>query len=501
MKECWDAIVIGAGIGGLTAAAYLVKEGLQVLVLERNPHIGGTAYVYHRNGFSFPMGPLGFSHPELVQKVFEELGIGEDLRFRRVHYRLHAFGCDLPLSLPFNQMVDELSKLFPEDTGGVNQFFKDMHEWISTREVPPPIQNLSASEYLRKLIKDRRLRRLLGSLGTREPYSGLPLLSAMWNLMGNIGIWFPEEGMDSFCERLRRAIIQHSNSKGLIQLNKAVSKIRVKDQKVLGVTLDDGTEIDAPFVISNADYKLTFLKLITPEAVPLNWYQTISNARLTNSIFQVCLGVDREKIDLSGFKDGDRVIYRKNSKPFDEKFIDWNALRVDPQDLAAQEIEVSLWGKNWGKEGKVSLVLRVEADYHHFARFRLGWRKRSQEYQSYKSQLAEALIQEISHLLPGLQNSILVMDIATPLTFEDQGGRSEGAIAGWSWDYEDFKDDQPKELILTPIQGLYMAGYQAFSALFMGGIPTALESGRRAARALIEGVGPEDKIFIPGGAP
>ena len=87
---------------------------------------------------------------------------------------------------------------------------------------------------------------------------------------------------------------------------------------------------------------------------------------------------------------------------------------------------------------------------------------------------------------------------ATPLTFEDQGGRSGGAVAGWSWDYEDFRDDQPKELIGTPINGLYMAGYQAFSALFMGGVPTAMESGKRAARAALQRMGPVDKISIPG---
>lgn len=57
MFEKWDVIVVGSGIGGLTAAAHLVRAGLHVLVLERNPHPGGTAYVYHRRGFDFPMGP------------------------------------------------------------------------------------------------------------------------------------------------------------------------------------------------------------------------------------------------------------------------------------------------------------------------------------------------------------------------------------------------------------------------------------------------------------
>ena len=101
--------------------------------------------------------------------------------------------------------------------------------------------------------------------------------------------------------------------------------------------------------------------------------------------------------------------------------------------------------------GNAVIVIRTEAEYSHFAKYRSGWRQRSPNYQEYKTRLAQALIREIDDLIPGLEKAILVMDVATPLTFEDQGGRSGGAVAGWSWDYEDLRDDQPKELIGTPI--------------------------------------------------
>ena len=71
-------------------------------------------------------------------------------------------------------------------------------------------------------------------------------------------------------------------------------------------------------------------------------------------------------------------------------------------------------------------------------------------------------------------------------------------MAGWSWDYQDFRDSSPRELVRTPIKGLYMAGYQAYSALFMGGIPTAMESGRRAAEAVLNDVDPTEEIMLPG---
>jgi phytoene dehydrogenase-like protein len=508
MRKNWDAIIIGAGMGGLTAAAHLIKAGLHVLVLERNPHIGGTAYVYQRKGFTFPMGPLGFSHPGLVQNILKDLGVEEDLKLSRVHYRLRAFDLDLSLSLPFAVMVKELSNFFPADAEGVKHFFEDMYDTISkqkpdpNRSKPNQIHDISASEYLHNLIKDWRLRRILGSIGTREPYSGLPLLAAMWNLMSHEGIWFPEEGMQSFCERLGRVVVGNKDRSGEIRLNQEVAKIRVGQEKVLGVTLKDGTQIESSSVISNADYKTAFLKLMDPEMIPPEWYDAVSSARQTESVFQVCLGVNTGRVDLSAFKKASRLIYGGNGRNVQEReSFDWNVQEIDPETLAGQELEVSLWGKDWEvatSERTAPIVIRAEADYNHFAKYRLGWRQRSPKYQEYKARLAQALIREVDHLIPGLEKAILVMDLATPLTFEDQGGRSRGAVAGWSWDYEDFRDEKPKELILTPVKGLYMAGYQAFSALFMGGVPTAMESGKRASKAVLQGMGPIEKISIPG---
>jgi phytoene dehydrogenase-like protein len=107
------------------------------------------------------------------------------------------------------------------------------------------------------------------------------------------------------------------------------------------------------------------------------------------------------------------------------------------------------------------------------------------------------LVQEAENVIPGLEKAILVMDVATPLTFEEQGGRSGGAVAGWSWNFEDCPDYRPRALVRTPIHGLYMAGYQAFSTIFMGGVPTAMESGKRASEAVLQGAGPVESIMIP----
>jgi phytoene dehydrogenase-like protein len=428
--------------------------------------------------------------------MLTNLEVGDNLDFSRVHYRLRAFGLDIPVSLPFPELVTKLSVFFPSDAQGIGQFFKEMESRFSDALAPGKAPDISASEYLRGQIRDPRLRRILGSIGTREPYSSLSLLAAMWNLMCRQGIWYPREGMRTFCERWIKAV----TPSGEIRLGKEVARIRVEQGRAVGVTLRNGTEIDSASVISNADYKNTFLKLVDPESLSPNWYRAVSEARQTGSIIQICLGVDAAKVDLSAFEEASRLIYRRAMDDSNERGPNWSVEAIDPDVLAAQELEVSLWGKNdrtIAPMGEAVIVIRTEAEHSHFEKFRSPKERRFPAYQEYKNRLSQSLIREIEHLIPGIGSAILARDIATPLTFEDQGGRSGGAVAGWSWDYEDFKDNQPKELILTPIRGLYMAGYQAFSALFMGGVPTAMESGKRAAKAVLEEAGPTEEIPIP----
>jgi phytoene dehydrogenase-like protein len=510
MSDQWDVIIVGAGVGGLTAASMLVKAGLRVLVLERSSHPGGTAYVYHRRGFTFPMGPLGFSTPSLIRETLKRLD-GGDLKLLPVSYRIKAFDLDIPVSLTSPGMIEELTKLFPEEGKPVKQFFKDMEQIVSAMELPDDRVNRflleetskkSALEYLSGRVKDGRLRRVLGSIGTQEPYSNLPLMAAMWNLMSNEKIWYPEGGMHAFCERLVQAVVGHrENHQGVgeMKLGTEVSQIRVERGKVLGVTLRDGTRIESPVIISNADYKTTFIKLMDSRSVPEEWHRAVLNARQTKSVVQVCLGVDTSKIDLSSFNEADRLIY-KGSPGNSLEVLDGSSEPVHPEALAGQELEISFWSKNdrtLGPDGTGVIVIRTEAEHSDFIRYRPTEGNRLPVYGDVKIRLGRAFIHELENVIPGLEKGILVMDVATPLTFEEQGSRSGGAVAGWSWNYEDCPDYRPRALVRTPIQGLYMAGYQAFSTIFMGGVPTAMESGKQASEAVLQGAGPVEEIMIP----
>jgi phytoene dehydrogenase-like protein len=340
-----------------------------------------------------------------------------------------------------------------------------------------------------------------------------PLLLAMWNLMTEQGIWHPAGGMEAFCARLSRAVeggepvgadgrSGRQARRGRIQLGSEVVRILVRRGEVTGVGLEDGTEISAGAVISNGDFKTTFLHLLNEDAVPIPWRTAVARARQTDSILQVGLGIDPSRTDLSSFRSATRIIHRGDQAL--EAGGSGPGNPADPESFARRELEISLWSGDEGTYApahKAVVVIRVDADYRAFAPYRKGRGKRAEGYTEMKVKLAAALARAAEAVIPGLGRAIETMDVATPLTFEDQGGRSEGAVAGWSWDHRDRAPASGIELVLTPIRGLYMAGYQAASALFLGGVPTALVSGLRAARAVLAEEGPDEEVRIPEGGP
>jgi phytoene dehydrogenase-like protein len=505
MPSPYDVIVVGAGLGGLTAAARLVREGLRVLVLDRNTHPAGTAYTFRRRGFHFPMGPLGFSTPGVMRRTLRALGDEQPPELRRVHYRLRAFGLDLPLSRSRPALERELIRGFPGETEGIRRFFSTLEDLNSLFRDPPEdaagrvlpeAGGAPAREFLDREIGDDRLKRILGSQGTGEPYGTLRFLAAQWRLLFEEGIWYPTGGLRVLGDRLVDHVTR-APGKGEIRLGAEAARLVVRGNKVGGVVLASGEVLEAPAVVSNADFKNTFLRLLERGTLPEDLHDQAARARQTESNLQVALGLRKDRVDLSAFAEAGRLIQRLGAGQPPPR---WDLPEIRPEDLAAGEMELCLWTRDdpaLAPEGREVLVIRTAADHAHFARLRPAWKKRAPAYGGYKLRLGRALVRAAEGILPGLSEAVEVLDVATPLTFEERGGRSEGAVAGWSWDFAENRDGAPRELIRTPIAGLFMAGYQAFSALFLGGVPTALESGNRAAEYILRGAGPVGDFRLP----
>ncbi len=501
----YDAVVIGAGTGGLTCASLLARRGLSLLVLDRNTSIGGTARSFSRGGFSFPCGPLGFSSPQIFP-----LATSTPFRrteFTRVHYRVKAFGLSTLISMPLEELSGRLAGRFPDESHGIEEFFADAaaaaRELSSAALRHKPelggLERLSAQSYVEARIVDPALRRLVGSMGTRRPASGFPVLANDWDLMSKRGIWYPDRGLSALARGTADAA---GTGRVELRMPTEVSKILIEGGRAAGVSLADGSVVESGTVVCNADYKTTFLKLVGAGDQPPEWRRAVDSAPLSPSALQVSLGIDEAGVDLTAFGGATRLIYRRGETPGGAGGPDWDAKELDPDSLAGEELEVSLWsGDDPGlaPPGKAVVVIRVPAEHRHFERFRPSAGKRARGYVAYKERLARALVSECSSVLPGLERSIEVMDVATPLTFEERAGRWAGTVAGWSRHFDEEFDYSVRPLVLTPLEGLYMAGLQAFSWLYYGGVPTALLTGAMAAAAAYNRQPPlRESIPIPG---
>jgi phytoene dehydrogenase-like protein len=495
----WDAIVIGAGIGGLLIGTRFARSGKRVLILEKCPHIGGTSYIFKRGKYYFPMGPLSFSFPGRVKTYMKE-AIGEvEIEFRRNHFQLLTPFLNVVYSKPLRELENELRRQFPEESAGINAFIGKMKmitslmesfgEWQSnstigtrkdfpysgseneTHEISKEYSDTTAREFLDAHINNPSLRSLLGSQGTSTPEMSMLDLGFMWNVMSEEGIWFPSCGIHGISDLLVNVF---KKSGGELRLSSPIKRILVEDRRAVGVLTERNELLKANWVVSNVDHKKTFLELMDPNDVPLDYLQLIKTTPYTDSELCVYLGVDPKKVDLTRMK-ANHLFYRKEICPSKPQ---------DPEDFDNQEIEICLWSDNAQDSvplGRVSLILRVSFPYEHFAGWRTGEKQRKKGYREYKKQLAERLIQTEENVLPGLSSSIEMMEIATPLTYEDWGNRFQGSIAGWTWSAEAARSLPGRFLIETPVEHLLMVGIFAASKLFLGGVPTSMHTATLAS--------------------
>ena len=509
----YDCIIIGAGIGGLTAAARLAKSGLKVLLAEKFNHAGGTATVFHREGYSFPTGPLSFSYPSYVSNTLKELGIRQEVNFKRSHFQYKSQDMDLILSYPFNQLAGELRNFFPQEGKGICSFFEVMKKLIDAQDrrwewdtdllegrkkedaLKNPVKDIGKrvaiiKEYLEvsaenladEFIRNPLLRCLLANQSFDEGAMSALLASQAWNLMSEAGIWYPDAGFEGLNNLITKAI--HENN-GEIRFSSPVAQILVEKNRAKGISLESGENIYSDIIVSSLDYKLTFLEMIGESFFQSDFVKWVKNLKDSGSVFCVYLGVDSSKVDLSVFK-AEHIFYRARS----ESITSWDDGISSKDFFMNREYEICHWSgkdKSLVPPGKDALIIRVNAPYQYFKKWLYGKEVRGKGYYGYKRTAAKYLIEAAETVIPGLSSAVEVMDASTPLTYRTWGGGSEGACAGWSWDNTDEMGSTMKSLVRTPIPNLYMAGYQAFSQLFMGGFATAMHSGNLVAGLILEG--------------
>ena len=284
-----SALVIGAGIGGITAAAHLANAGLSVTVIEKNAEPGGRCGRMVREGHWFDTGPTLLVMRPAYEAEFRALGavLDQRLDLRRVDPTYHLVfddGSQLALTSDMATMREQLEAIERGSFDGfrrylleggrhydlvlekvVNHAFHGMSDMFSRQILSLLFRAKPFVNHYRNMATYFRAPRLKSAFTFQDLYVGLSPFDApaTFSLLPyselTDGVWYPARGMYSVVETL----VDLARSAGVeLRFGRGVSRIDTSLDQARGVTLDDGTRLDADVVIANADLPYVYERLL-----------------------------------------------------------------------------------------------------------------------------------------------------------------------------------------------------------------------------------------------
>ena len=294
MSNQYDAIVVGAGPGGVTAAALLANAGKRTLLVDKNQKPGGRMITIHREGFSYELFPINCvpQHDSLFEKLSAALGkqdsvkliLGDDFGIGKLYYEtpqgeIKGWMMNFKLGNLIKMLGFIGVKLW--DVKSLVQMTKVAGKLIKMREDEiAGLYDISAMEYFDSLgpVPPGFRTFMLATFGegafemTSDRVAAGEMVKMFQTTVKGSGGRYYEGGVGHFFEVMATAVTDHG---GELLMNARVKNIMVEDGKACGITLEDGTQYFAPIVISNAGLRQTVLKLVGEEQFEQDYAEKI----------------------------------------------------------------------------------------------------------------------------------------------------------------------------------------------------------------------------------
>ena len=355
------ALVIGAGIGGIAAAARLARNGFQVTVLEKNSTPGGRCNQFTRDGHRFDVGPTLFLMPEVFAETYAALGarMEDELDLRRVDptYGVRFDdGTQLSLTSDMNAMQTQLEAIERDSFGGLMRYLAEghVHYHLSLQRFVGrnfdsyldyfSLQNMPLLFKLKALVKhydnignyfhDPHLKAAFTFqnmyLGL-SPYDAPTTFSLLQYAEMAGGVWFPMGGLYRVIESLSSI----AKAQGVrFVYGAAVKQIEVEGNRAAGVVLQDGSHLRADVVIANADLPYVYRELLPDRADA----ERLEQKKYTCSAIMFYWGVDKvypqlgmHNVFLSGdYRASFDSIFKHYTLPDSPSFYVHAPTRIDP---------------------------------------------------------------------------------------------------------------------------------------------------------------------------
>jgi phytoene dehydrogenase-like protein len=476
----WDAVVIGSGIGGLACAGMLAAQGGKVVVLEQAMAPGGYLTSFRRGGFTFDAAVdciAGLDPNGLLTWLLCALGMGGRLTPIRLDpIRVSRFpGLTIQVDASLPAYIDRLSGHFPSERRGIAAFFRRAGEIYDAVEAmmnsvktgnaradtfPAALLRYGHLTYADLLHHDIRDARLSAILSDRCPFLGsAPVRVSATRMIALVmsyfrsGAYRPAGGHqrlpDLLVEGIRRA-------GGEVWLGRPARRIVVEGGRCTRVLADDGAEFPARHVVSNADFRETFGRLIGG-AVGGAVLAEARERPLSPSFFVAYAGVRKDTgrhgaSSIGSFGDFDLDALLDRYVPFsDADALGVTIPTVEDPSLAPPGHDV------------VVVHELIPNGYP------CDWTRA-------KSARLDQALRKAERVLPGLTERVVSRDAATPSTLERYTRNAGGAAYGW--------DQTPHpSRVRHGIGNLHLAGHWAEAG---GGVLAAAYAGMRVAARIVE---------------
>jgi phytoene dehydrogenase-like protein len=502
-QSIYDAVVVGGGHNGLTAAAYLARAGLSVLVLERREIVGGCC-VTEEITSGCRVSTTSYIASMLRPEVIAELGLA--------NYGLRMIPCDPAIQVPFpdGQVIpwwaepqraqEQFRKISVKDAerfAQVDAQLKKLARYLQPffLEPPPEIDTTTMSGWADLFRMGKRFRGisnaeiaqlisfLTGSLGEFldqnyecEKMKTLFLANNVYGKHGGpyqlgtaIGLLFHllsggEHELQGFYGHvmggmgaITHALAAAGKKLGVkIRTSTSVAQIDVRNGRARGVVLEDGIEIRARMVLSNVDPRRTFLKMLAANELPEDFLHAIRGIKMDGPCAKVNF-VLAEEPRFTGTP-ADRTPLERTfytlvpSLEFAERCYDIAKFGDIPEELWVDCVVSSNADDSLAPPGRHILTCFVQY---------VPYRLRQGNWDDSRELLGDRVVKKIGEYAPNVPNAIVARQVLTPLDLERTYGLTEGNIFHGDLRLEQLFFMRPIPgwaQYRTPIDGLYLCG-------------------------------------------
>ena len=522
----WDAIVIGSGMGGMTAAALLAKLGRRVLVLEQHYVPGGYTHTFRRKGYVWDVGVHAVgevTHHSVTGRLLDRLTDGQ-LQWESLgpvydafHYPPRAEGGE-PVHIDFpdspHQFRENLIAAFPHEREAIDRYLLEVKRVAGSMRgyylarlmgglggrVADALMARDAQKHLSRYTRD-----VVAEL-TDDPHLRA-VFTAQWGYYGSVparsswamqalvtkhflhGAYYPVGGSAEIARCLLRTV---AGAGGWTRICADVAEVLVEGGRAVGVKLRDGEAIRAPVVVSAAGVLSTIRRMLPAEVTDTAWAQEANRERPASA--HVCLYL--------GFKGDIRTAGASAANQWFYDVWEWDS-DSDAWDISNPDAlpdapclycsfpSLKDPAHDPGPEERHTGEVVTFVPWADFERWAgTPWRKRGPDYDALKQKLEAKLLDQFLRKMPGLRPFVDHVELSTPVSTDTFVRPVHGSIYGIEPTPERFANPwlRPK----SPLPGLFFAGSEVttvgvIGAMMGGVLGAAAVSPLEAMRYIREG--------------